>query len=73
MSTNRFWKWFKNQIAQEVPENCAPCAFDCNKTECSPEHWTTCARRLSGGVPVPERSASNLPDKVEHGAVSSAR
>jgi hypothetical protein len=51
MSTNRFWRWFENQIAQQVPEDCAACAFDCKKTECSSEHWATCERPCSRAFP----------------------
>jgi hypothetical protein len=63
MSTNRFWRWFENQIAQQVPEDCAACAFDCKKTECSSEHWATCERRLQQGIPKgrPLVAAASVP------------
>lgn len=33
-------------IVQTVPEGIALCEFDCSATECSPETWNHCKRRL---------------------------
>ena len=52
MSVNRVWRWLKTQVAQEVPDDYAACAFDCKKTDCSPEQIATCERRLQHGISV---------------------
>lgn len=68
MSTNRFWRWLKNQIAQQVPEDCAACAFDCKKTQCSPEQWATCERRLPQDIPTSRSSVNAAPASCATGA-----
>jgi uncharacterized protein YecT (DUF1311 family) len=41
------WRWLRNQIIQEVPEDSALCEFDCRKGQCTMEEWETCDRRLN--------------------------
>jgi uncharacterized protein YecT (DUF1311 family) len=41
------WRWFRNQIIQEVPEDSALCEYDCRKGQCTREEWETCDRRLN--------------------------
>ena len=40
------WKWFKDQIAQDVTEADALCEYDCRKQSCTEEEWETCERRV---------------------------
>jgi hypothetical protein len=52
-SLTRLWQWFKDQWISEVPEDLAPCEFDCHKAQCFEGEWDTCQRRLahaSGGL-----------------------
>jgi len=52
-SLTRLWQWFKDQWIREVPEDLAPCEFDCHKAQCFEGEWDTCQRRLahaSGGL-----------------------
>jgi hypothetical protein len=57
-----FWRWCKDQVVGDVPEDIQLCQFDCDK-ECTQEEWEACARRLSkaagelmplGGSPEPK-------------------
>lgn len=42
----RVVEWFKARWVQDVPEEVAPCEFECRKTECRHGDWETCERRL---------------------------
>jgi hypothetical protein len=42
---NRLWIWTKGQIVQEVPEDIAHCAFECQKEKCTVAEWENCERR----------------------------
>jgi len=41
------WRWLRNQIVQDVPEDSALCEFDCRKGQCTTEEWEGCDRRLN--------------------------
>ena len=43
----KFWRWIKNQIVQDVPEEVALCEFECHKQQCTEREWQTCARRIA--------------------------
>ena len=43
----RFWRWLRDQIIQEVPEDSALCEFDCRKEQCTMGEWESCERRLN--------------------------
>ena len=42
----KLWQWLTDQIAQDVPEADALCAYDCRKQQCTEEEWATCERRI---------------------------
>jgi len=65
-SVKRAWRWVKDQIVQDVPEDSALCAFDCSKDQCTLEEWETCERRLTNaaGELMPEEDASEKPAEV---------
>jgi len=42
----RLWRWAKDQVVQDVPEDTALCAFDCQKGQCTHTEWEACERRL---------------------------
>ena len=44
---HRIWRWLRNQIVQEVPEDSALCEFDCRKDQCTVGEWESCDRRLN--------------------------
>lgn len=54
----RFGQWVAGMIVQDVPDDSALCAFDCQKTQCTTEEWAHCERRLS-------RAAGELWPEVE--------
>jgi len=41
-----WWKRFKNQWSQVVPEEIAACEFDCRLPECLDGVWGRCVKRL---------------------------
>lgn len=43
---DRGWRFLMDQLIQDVPEAIAVCEFDCRRTDCTPELWRTCERRL---------------------------
>lgn len=57
----RLWLWIRNQVVQEVPEDCALCEFDCRKGQCTMEEWATCERRLKRAagelMPSPKKAS----------------
>ncbi len=61
----RVWQWFKDQWIREVPEEFAPCEFDCRKLQCLEGEWDTCERRLSqaSGAFMPGAPHSGLNSK----------
>jgi hypothetical protein len=42
---------FKAGWIQDVPEELAPCEFECRKAECRQGEWATCPNRLRGRLP----------------------
>jgi hypothetical protein len=46
----RFWRWFKGQIIEDVPKDIAICEYDCPKEQCRENEWATCERRLSAAA-----------------------
>jgi hypothetical protein len=40
------WNWVAGQVIGEVPEDDAPCEYDCRKLQCTEGEWETCERRL---------------------------
>ncbi len=44
------WRWLRNQIVQEVPEDSSLCEFDCRKGQCTMGEWESCDRRLNKAV-----------------------
>jgi hypothetical protein len=42
----RLWRWTKQQIVQDVPDEDALCEFDCRKKQCSAGDWAKCENRL---------------------------
>lgn len=57
------WRWLRNQVVQEVPEDSAICEFDCRKEQCVQAEWATCERRLShaAGELMPHERVSAKP------------
>ena len=45
---DRGWRYFMDLLVQDVPQSIAACEFDCRKTNCTPEEWQFCERRLRG-------------------------
>jgi len=45
-SSRKLWRWIKNQMIQDVPEDDAVCEFDCPKGQCTVGEWKTCETRL---------------------------
>jgi len=43
----RSWRWLRDQIVQDVPEDFALCEFDCRKGQCTMEEWKSCDRRIN--------------------------
>jgi len=43
---DRGWRFLMNHLIQDVPESLALCEFDCRRTDCTPEQWASCERRL---------------------------
>jgi len=48
-SLTRLWRWLKDQIVQEVPEDIGLCEYDCRKKQCIMGEWETCDRRIRKG------------------------
>ena len=46
----KLWRWIKNRIVQDVPEEVALCEFECHKQQCTEREWQTCARRIAGAA-----------------------
>ena len=46
----RLWRWIKNRIVQDVPEEVALCEFECHKQQCTEREWQTCARRIASAA-----------------------
>ena len=46
----RPWKWFKDQVVRDVPEEVQLCEFYCRKSECVMDDWEHCERRLRSSV-----------------------
>jgi hypothetical protein len=42
----RGWRFLMDELIQSVPEEDAPCEFDCRKQQCTLSEWSTCERRL---------------------------
>lgn len=42
----RGWRFLMDELIQSVPEEDAPCEFDCRKQQCDSSEWATCERRL---------------------------
>jgi hypothetical protein len=45
-SFRRLWRWTKEQIVRDVPDDHALCEFDCGKNHCSAGEWAKCEDRL---------------------------
>jgi hypothetical protein len=45
-SQDSWWKRFKNQCCQVVPDEIAACEFDCRSPECLDAVWKKCVKRL---------------------------
>ena len=45
VSLIRCWRWVKDQIIQDVPEDIGLCEFDCSKGQCTLEEWESCEKR----------------------------
>lgn len=60
-SVIRVWRWIKDQIVQDVPQESALCEYDCRKGQCTAEEWETCERRLNKaqGELMPARTDTN--------------
>ncbi len=67
----RLWRWAKDQVVQDVSEDSALCAFDCQKGQCTQDEWEACERRLhkaagelmpADAEPVKERTEHVSPD-----------
>jgi hypothetical protein len=43
---SRVWDFFKGQVIQPVPDDDAPCEFNCRVGQCSMHEWETCEIRL---------------------------
>lgn len=64
----RGWRFLLDELIQSVPEEDAPCEFDCRKQQCALDEWSTCPRRLQAvaaqlrfsGRPEPSGSQLNL-------------
>jgi len=41
-----FSRLAQNQIVQRIPEDISICEFDCRRTQCTDQQWTSCDRRL---------------------------
>jgi hypothetical protein len=64
----KFWRWMKNQTAQDVPGSDGLCEYDCRKQECTEEEWETCERRIgrAAGELWPEtKPAPTLPESPD--------
>ena len=60
----RFWRFVKRQVVDDVPEHLAVCEFDCSHGQCMQEEWDTCGRRLqkcAGELQPESRSSEPLP------------
>jgi len=44
------WKWFVNQIVQDVPEEIMVCEYDCRKGHCTVASAEWCEKRLFRGA-----------------------
>lgn len=55
---SRFRRWVSAGIVQEVPEDIAICAFDCQRGQCTNGEWAICDRRI-------KRAAGELWPDVE--------
>ena len=60
------WRWVRNQIVQEPPEDSALCAMDCHKEQCTLGEWEVCERRL-------HRAAGELMPAEEVDSADTAR
>jgi hypothetical protein len=58
----RFGRWIAGMVVQDVPDDSALCAFDCQKTQCTTEEWAHCERRLSraAGELWPQNGAAEI-------------
>jgi hypothetical protein len=42
------WRtWLKEQFIGDVPPEDTFCEFECDKSQCRLDHWTSCERRLA--------------------------
>lgn len=79
----KIWRWLKDQIAQDVPEEVSVCEFDCHEPECTEQEWATCERRIdraagelfpmSSSTPRAEKSPTQTAPQFSKGAVPSRR
>jgi hypothetical protein len=43
---SRVWDYFKGQVVQPVPDDDAPCEFNCRVGQCTVHEWQSCEIRL---------------------------
>ncbi|MGA3049661.1 MAG: hypothetical protein ABSD67_23855 [Terracidiphilus sp.] len=64
-SLSKSWRWVKDQIIDEVPQDDALCEFDCSKAQCTVGEWESCERRQckAAGELIPAASDAAVETK----------
>jgi hypothetical protein len=56
----RIWRWLRDEMVEDVPEDIAICEYDCRKRQCVMGEWEVCDRRLNQAagelMPTPRKT-----------------